>query len=504
MLVFVLALLAFIFRVDGMLHFWWLLGAVTLFWSLTPATTLTVSLWEVGYVAAFAFGTYVYVFFGLSAFLLMDGLFTVLSLASAGMSMFFSGSSSYVAGAQALTLIPITAVFMFRSRWQLLSGLMLTASIYLALMSGSRAVYFSLVVVVLLSIWRLWNIGIRLKPLSIASLVIVALILTINQRLPFDTLTFALTTKASLSQQLLDSTPEGSFGSRLQMWSQTLNIAFDNPSGTGNGSFRDVLAAYQQFPGIGFANAHNYYLETAATGGWLRLGLLLWFVGSVALRGWYSKAWPWALGAAGLWSTLAFDITGMYPSVMMLAFASLGVVYGQLEHKPISYRILSVQKWTFLIITAALIIWWYWPCSKGCSVTRHFGYRPEVLADAAQLSGKARSDLLKQAEELNPKSLWVCRSKLQYATSDFERLEVLRQINHKFPVSGPGFYLEHARIAAQLAYKAEAIETLQIGLRIFPIGFKPAGVPLGDSINKAYKEWEKTAPKLLAQLKSQP
>ncbi|GIW34682.1 O-antigen ligase family protein [Meiothermus sp.] len=307
------------------------MGLVTVFWSYTPSNTLLVGLWELAYLAAFTAGGHLIGFVGLNVFLLGYGLLTTLALAWSGLVMYFSGSAHYVAGAQALVLVPLAMVWMFRSRWPLLGGLLLTGALYLALMSGSRAVYLPLLLILVLLLYRLWREQIS-APRILAGLGTVGLVIfAIDTALPFHPIQTALGTRASIEQQLSDATTEGSFGSRLQMWQQTLNIALQEPLGTGNGSFRDVLAAYQQYPGVLFSSAHNYYLETAATGGWLRLLLLLGILGWILWRGWNSPAWPWALGAAGLWATLAFDITGMYPAVMMLAFASLGAVYGQIQ-----------------------------------------------------------------------------------------------------------------------------------------------------------------------------
>lgn len=490
-------------RIPTIVWLWWVLGLVTVFWSLTPSNTLVLGLWELAYLAAFGAGTWLAGLLSLNIALLAYGLFTTLALASAGMIMYFSGSAHYVSGAQALVLVPVAAALMFRSRWPILSGLLLTGALYLALMSGARAVYLPLVLVLTLSVYRLWREQINL-PRIFAGLGLVALIVfSVDAALPFQPIRTALDTRTSIEKQISDASTEGSFGSRLQMWRQTLSIALQEPLGTGNGSFREVLAAYQQYPGVLFSSAHNYYLETAATGGWPRLIVLLGLLVWILWRGWNSKAWPWALGAAGLWATLAFDITGMYPAVMMLAFASLGAVYRQLEHKPIPTKTHLLWRVPFLIIAMGLAVWWYWPCQSSCAVTRHLGYRPEVLAEAARLSGEEQKALLARAAELNPKSIWVRRAQLQYAESPQERLEALRTINQQFPLAGPWFYLQRAEVTIELGLKPEAIEALRAGLERFPPNFKPAGIPLGDAVYKQYEEWGQKAPVLLRQLEAQ-
>lgn len=490
-------------KIPLALWVWWGLGLLTVFWSLTPGNTLVLGLWELAYLAAFVAGTWLAGFVGLNIALLGYGLLTTFALAWAGFVMYFSGSNHYVAGAQALVLIPLAMVWLFRSRWPLLSGILLTTALYLALMSGARAVYLTFVLVLTLSVYRLWREQINLPRIFVGLGLVGLIVFSVDAALPFHPIQTALDTRTSIEKQISDASTEGSFGSRLQMWRQTLSIALQEPLGTGNGSFREVLAAYQQYPGVLFSSAHNYYLETAATGGWPRLIVLLGLLGWILWRGWNSKAWPWALGAAGLWATLAFDITGMYPAVMMLAFASLGAVYGQLEHKPIPTSTHLLWRVPFLVIAMALAAWWYWPCQSSCAVTRHLGYRPEVLAEAARRSGEEQKALLARAAELNPKSIWVRHAQLQYAESPQERLEALRTINQQFPLAGPWLYLQQAEVAIELGLKPEAIEALRAGLVRFPPNFKPAGIPLGNSVYKQYEEWGQKAPALLEKLEAQ-
>lgn len=482
---------------------------VTFFWSLTPSNTLVLGLWEVIYLAAFAAGGWLIGFVGINLILLGYGLLTTLTLAWSGLVMYFSGSSHYVAGAQALVLIPPAMLWMFRSRWPLLSGVLLTSALYLALMSGARAVYLPLAIAVLFSIWRLWHGGIALWRIGLALGSVLLVIYAIDISLPFSPVQNALGLKATLSKQVQDIAAEGSVGSRVLMWKQTLYIALKHPMGTGNGSFRDILAAYLLYPGTLFSSAHNYYLETAATGGWLRLLLLLGLLCWILWRGWNSPAWPWALGAVGLWATLAFDVTGMYPAVMMLAFASLGAVYGQiqgLECRPLSRPKSNLGLAVPLAgigLAFGLLGWWYWPCTHNCANGRHLGYRPEVLAEASKLSGSERAVLLETAAQLNPKSLWVYRAKLQYAQTPEEQLATLSQINRMFAFASPSFYWQQAQLALQLGRKEEAVAALEAGLKHFPPGLRPAGVPLGQGIEEAYRDWSVEAPALLRQLQSE-
>ncbi len=485
---------------------WWSLGFGTIFWSLSPADSFIATMWDLLFVAAFATGSFLPGYALLCISLVASGLFTNLALSAFGSPQYFSGSSFYTYGALALTLIPVFGWAVLRSKqWQLSSIIGLVAVLLLALMSGSRGVYLSLLVTGVLFIWRLFRDKISAKAVFSGLLTVSVLLAGLDLLIPFHPIKAALVEKGSISKQTKDSSADGSFGSRKEMWTQTLHMAQKNPFGTGNGTFRNVIAAYQQYPTVSFASAHNYYLETAATGGWLRLIALLALVGGTLWRGWRAAAWPWALGSLGLWITLGFDITSMYPGTMALAFASLGVVHYQTE-KNIKVPMFVSQKFLsglVVLIGFGLVAWWYWPCQTDCSVGRHFGYRPEVLLEAEKLSGPEKSVFLKRATLLNPKSLWVYRAQLASAQTVPERLSVLNQIVQIFPYGNQRFYWEKAILEVESGVRLEAITTLELGLARFPVDRVPAGVPFGDGIYKAYKEWTVNAPALLARLKSQ-
>ncbi|MCX7741345.1 MAG: O-antigen ligase family protein [Meiothermus sp.] len=493
-------------RAPLALWVWWGLGLLTLFWSLTPGNTLVLGLWELAYLAAFAAGGWLLGLVGLNLFLLGYGLLTTLSLAWAGLVMYFSGSIHYVSGAQALALIPLAAFWLFRSRWPLLSGMLLVAALFAALASGARAVYLPLLLMGPLLVWRLWREGVGLGRIGVGLGAAALAVLALESALPFSPIQNALGLKATLTKQLQDTQEEGSIGSRWLMWRQTLGMALEAPLGTGNGSFRDVLAAYQQYPGILFSNAHNYYLETAATGGWARFFLLVGLLGFILWRGWRSAAWPWALGTAGLWATLAFDVTGMYPSVMMLAFALLGAVHAKTLQAPgPSWFPPRAPQALGLGLGLALAAWWYAPCARDCALQRHLGHRPAVLAELKQRPPQEAASLLQEAARLNPKSLWVYRTWLDYAPNPAERERLLERIVESFPLANPLYYLQLARLQAARGKPEAAIRTLEMGLSHFPPGFRvyQAGNFFG-LLSPAYEAWQTEAPRLLAQLRSRP
>jgi O-antigen ligase len=509
MLVGLIALAVLGRRVTWPVWLWWAAGLATLAWSLTPGSTLVLGLWELLYVAAFAAAasssqTWLWAFWALNLALLADGLYSAFSLSAFGMAMLFSGSIHYVMGAQALVLVPMALGWLRRSgRWAWLSGVLLIVAVFAALSSGARAVYVPLVIALALGAWRLWREGIGLVRLAVGSAALIVTVVVLDTVLPFHPVREALGGKVSLSKQASDFNAEGSFTSRLQMWDQTLSIAVSHPLGTGTGSFRDTLPAFMKYPTVLFANAHNYYLETAATGGWLRLLLLVGLLGSSLWRAWRSRRWPLALGAFGLWATLAFDITGYYPGVMMLAFATLGA----LEVKPEGIEIFKpaprrppVLAWGLSAVGMLLVLWWFLPCQGAfCSLERQLGWRTGVLDDAQLATPIERRTLFEGARGLNPKSFWVDVARLRVASGDAERLWILEDITRRFPLQGPGNYLELARTALRLGRREQARRVLELGLQRFPPTLLAAGVPLQDTTLLA--RWVKDAQTMLRELR---
>lgn len=490
---------------------WWGLGVLTLLWSLSPGQTLAAALWELLYLAAFVAASSLRqqtsAFYWILNFCLLGyGLFSVLSLDFFNTPQFFSGSIHYITGAQALILVPPLFAYLNRSpRWGLMVSIGLVVVLYAAMLSSARAVYLPLLLITILMIGRAWLESRQtLRILAIIAIAVGA-VWVLDWAMPGDYLAEALGSKTSVERQASDFQSAGSFGSRLQMWKQTLHIAFKTPQGTGNGDFREVLAAYQQYPTVLFSSPHNYYLETAATGGWLRFIALIWMLGAIWYRGWKTAAWPYVLGSMGLWLTLGFDITGMYPSVMMLAFASLGFVYGQTNALTASQTINPSRKIAgFLGIAVAILLmaWWYWPCQNNCALQQKQGFRPAVLEETKQLLPADKLIFLEQAAQLNPQSIWVYRALLDNTQNPSNRLDLLQRINQKFPLYAPTYYLEQAQLAYQAGQTDLALETLQRGLKVFPPDLNPAGVPLFNDANAiAYKAWIDGANSLLMKIK---
>ena len=162
------------------------------------------------------------------------------------------------------------------------------------------------------------------------------------------------------------------------MWDQTLRIGLARPFGTGIGSFRDTIQGFQRYPTINFSSAHNFVIEVFATQGWLGVALLLAVILSTFLHGWNDpKKWPLALGVAGLWATMAFDISWSMPVIPLLAFFGMGSLRASGAAPRDAGREVLAVKMVVLISAVALTAYWYLPCdSMQCVLGRHAGFRP--------------------------------------------------------------------------------------------------------------------------------
>lgn len=517
-LVALLLLGAFVSRLAWL---WWLLGLVTVFWSLAPSRALVGGLWEALYLAAFAAGAAIFSaprassdqwkayltqpyawFWAVQWWLLLDNLQTALTLNAAGMQFLASGSHHYLMGAQALLMAGASLPGLQRRDalgW--LAWLGLGVAVYAGVISGARAVQLPLVLMLGFALWRLWRERADAR-LVLARVALIAVLIAGS-----DAILAGQPVQTGLGRSLAaanasDFRAEGSAGSRVLMWRQTVEAALERPLGTGNASFKDVLPAFQQFPSINFASAHNYYLETLMTGGWLRFLALLALLLPTLWHCWRSRQWGLALGVAGLWATLAFDISGYMPSVMLLAFAALGAasVAGRGAAAPTT-RADVVMRWGLTAVALGVAAWWSAPCSSAvsCAVDRHFAQREEVTALAGQLDPAARADLLEAATRFNPQSLWVNTLRLELASTPAERLRALQTITARYPLAASGFYLDQAKLEASLEQRAQAVQTLERGLKVFPIGSVSAGVPLRST--DPLEVWSREAPQLLEELR---
>lgn len=150
-----------------------------------------------------------------------------------------------------------------------------------------------------------------------------------------------------------------------------------------------------------------------------------------------------------------------------------------------------------------LAVWWYWPCEHNCAVSRYLGYRPAVLTELERVPKAQQSELLNEVGQLNPKSLWVYRVRLERARVPEEKMQLLQQIIEVFPLANPIYYLQLAELATDLNQPSKAIQVLELGLSRFPPDFK--GYQSGNffgALTPSYETWRTKAPELLERLKN--
>lgn len=497
-------------RIPALIWAFWLWGLLTLLWSLAPGATLINGLWEILFLASFAAGRWRRGFWILNVVLLLYGLAQALLLYAWDLQMYVSGSVLYVAGAQALLLVPPAFERAVRSQRRLVAaaaGILLATSLYLALISGSRAVYLPLIVALLLSVGRLVWVRAPLRRLIIVALGVGVGLMAVDFLVPAHPMATAIGTKGSAAAQVEAVQSDGNFATRLQMYDQALGVALERPLGAGAGTYRDVIYAFQRYPYVAFASPHNYYLETLATGGWVRFALLIALLAVVLWRGWRRASWPLALGVAAYWMTTAFDITGTHASFMMLAFVGLGAVPGPEPEREAPGRARRVRSVVVagqvvsVLLAVVLAAWWYLPCQgTGCLTERYLGARIKV---APVLQQDPDPSLLAETMRLNPASLWIYQVALQASQASEERRDAARAIAERFPYSSPEHYRIWAEAALELGERAEAQEALSMGLAHFPPGLSVVQTPLYSN-NDFQEAWLAAAEQLSREIERLP
>ncbi len=426
-------------RVPALGWLWWGWGLLTLVWSLAPGNTLVASLWELPILAALAVGRWRVGLVAFNVFLLFVGLFTAMALFHYGLVQYFSGSAHYLLGEQALWLVPLALYWMHtRSRYRWAAALLASTALYAVLISGARAAYLPLLLVLTAFPFLISRQGIRpVRVLGSLSLIFIALF-AVDAAIPGHPAQTALVYKSQVTQRDAQNVDEGigNVGSRLTMWKLAVHMAVERPLGTGNGSYAQVFEGFMdvpEFDGVWSRSPHNYLLETLATGGWPRFIVLLVLLWPI-VRGFFSDDWPWALAAAGVWTTLLFDVTGFIPGFLILAFLTLGPLLPQGKLSP---------PWVWgmgLVAGVALAAWWYLPCTgPECAIERYRGFPSKVHVAIATYPDRADT-MLRGAEELYPRSPWPLLSLYRRATSVRDQTKLLEELVEKFPYANAKYY----------------------------------------------------------------
>lgn len=446
---------------------WWGWGLLTLAWSLAPGNTLVAGLWELPILAALAVGRWRWGLVALNLYLLLVGLFTTLSLFHYGLVQYFSGSAHYLLGEQALWLVPLAFYWMLtkpRFRWA--AGLLAVLSVYAVLMSGARAAYLPLALLLPALVVFAAREGVRpLRSLGYVALVFL-LVAGIDAAAPGHPVQTALLYKSEVTRRDAGNLDEGigNIGSRITMWKLAVHMVALRPLGTGNGSYAQVFEGFMdvpEFDGVWSRSPHNYLLETLATGGWPRFFLLLVLLWPI-VRGFFSDDWPWALAAAALWTTLLFDVTGFIPGFLILAFMTLGPLLPEAKPAP---------SWVWglgLAAGVALAAWWYSPCTgPECAIERYRGFPGRVRAALKAYPDRANA-LLVQVEKLYPESPWPLLVRIRSATSSNEKEITLRRLVEKFPYANANYYRALIRMYLESGNTEMARSWLRIARLHFP------------------------------------
>lgn len=497
-------------RIPVTLWLWWGFGAMTLAWSLAPGESHVTTLWEITYLAAFAAAWWRPAFWIAAGWIVSNGVFDMLALNAFATPDFRSGSIHYVSGAKALVLVPLLLALAARSKvtWQrIVYGVLGGVALYASLISGARAVYLPLVLVAPILIARLAREGGSWRRVLVTGALASLTVLGLELIQPYRPLATALSLNATLADQTASIGERGGVTQRFRFWHQTLDIAIHNPLGAGNGSYQSIINSYQKYPMVWSASPHNYFVETAATGGWPRLALLIFMLLVTIWRAWHSREWPWALAVASIWLTLAFDVTSYYPSFMMFAFLALGACSHASEGRnPVTRQ--SAGGWRLAlgspmtIAAAGLSLWWFLPCEGNtCFTSRYHG--PEFLAGhyLSQMTDSERTSSFATLRELNPQSIWVLRREQQYAESPAQRAAIAQEIATRFPLQTPFNYLDWADAALDNDDPEGARTAIERGLEIFG----PDTYPYGEfrMTRETYSDWLDKASQILRGLSSQ-
>nr|WP_279231763.1 O-antigen ligase family protein [Thermus thalpophilus] len=347
------------------------------------------------------------------------------------------------------------------------SFLLAVLAFYAALISGARAVYLPLLLLLpsaLLLLAR--EAGWRSLLLFLA---LGAGVVLLEGVVPGNALLNALTYKLALTQAEAQGespgqgTPAmGNVEARLHMWRLALRLALDHPLGVGNGAYSQVFEAYMDYPGlpgVWSRSPHNHFLETLATGGWPRFILLLALL-LPSLQGLGRQDWPWSLAVLGLWTPMLFDVSGYYPGYLALAFLLLGAF-----PQPAAPRTLGVAG---LLAASLATLYWFWPC-QGAACARQHLYFPQDTAKAVlQASREEAARLLAEAQRRYPLSPWPLTLAWEHTQDPEERLLLSRELARRFPNARESFYLLWAQSALGAGKPEEAQRALREGLRRFP------------------------------------
>ncbi|GGR14671.1 hypothetical protein GCM10008957_29360 [Deinococcus ruber] len=443
---------------------WLLFGAVTALWSLSPGFTLLSIQWDAVLLGALVAGRLLWKLpaLPLSITAATSG-WASLSLVALGSRFYLSGSVMYIAAALAVPALSMYVALWWRQRRLLRLGSAVVAVVllYVIGISASRAALLPTLLILGVAAWRLHGEGANWKQLSLGLLLLLGGVALI------DALVFDHAVLQAIGLKTFDTlhkaTQEGgNLETRLQMWEVAFHAFTTHPFGLGSGAYGDVFQSTQAWPVYYSRFVHNTFLETLASGGFLRFGALCWLLWQAFQHSWRSARWPVALALVGIWLNMCFDVTGNIPSTLLVAFLTVGLGLGANETVEIRATETSAQirratptlaALSGLVVIAVTLAWW-WPHDIQQQAIWRGMWPPAI----ASIPSSDREPLLTRAVSRFPDSIGL--QKLWIASaSGSQREQRLNTATQIIPYGDASFFLQLAQQQRQLGQSAAAAQT---------------------------------------------
>ncbi|ULH14414.1 O-antigen ligase family protein [Deinococcus sp. KNUC1210] len=462
---------------------WLLSGAVTVLWSLSPGFTLLSIQWDAVLLGALVAGQLLWKLpaLPLSITAATSG-WASLSLVALGARFYLSGSVMYIAAALAVPALSVYVALWWRQRrlLRLGSAVIAVVLLYIIGISASRAALLPTLLILGVATWRLHGEGANWKQLSLGLLLLLGGVALI------DTLVFDHAVLQAIGLKTFDTlhkaTQEGgNLETRLQMWEVAFHAFTTHPFGLGSGAYGDVFQSTQAWPAYYSRFVHNTFLETLASGGFLRFGALCWLLWQAFQNSWRSARWPVALALVGIWLNMCFDITGGIPSTLLIAFLTAGLSLGASETQhdkatqaPTKIRGImpTLAALSALVVIGVTLAWW-WPQDVEQQATWRGLWPPAI----GSIPSKEREAVLTQAVNRFPKSIGLQKLWISSA-SESQREQRLNAVTQIIPYGDASFFLQLAQQQRKSGQSTQAAQTEALCLSHFGRLRSPLGLTL--------------------------
>lgn len=409
----------------------WLLGGVAS--NAVGSTWAALSWWPLTLVA-FAAGRRSHtVVLVATAILLFRDVATPILLSQTFGSASMSGSVQYYLGFLALAAAPLWAALAVRPARSLPDRFMAAVAIvmaalamWLALTSGSRAVFLGLgagTVAVTMQVARhviasrsvVW----RSALLAAASIVGLALVADVGLGRAFGVgqspVVVAIEGRVTATAQEVQDETRSLGGVRLPLWRQALMAAVARPLGHGPGSYEHVNHAYQNEPLLWSGSPHSVWALAAVETGVSGLVALLALVLGALYRAWRrgSATMPALLGATAV---MSLDVFSSMPVHSLIWWALIGAAWGPDEKPAPRWGV-----WTGRVVVIAVLVVAVTaafrlasPCDAGCDPIARYGGHPDLVGLPLPVIGTDPTDpRWAEWRALYPYAFWLAYSETQ-------------------------------------------------------------------------------------------